>query len=105
MAASKSWNIFHVDLRTAFFPGQSYSVNPDVVCQFPPEAGHPPFQTARLKKLAYCMIVAPRRWWNVLDKALCSFGMIPTRADRCCYVLYSTQTCKPNFKQKSALHK
>ena len=33
---------------------------------------------------------APRRWWNILDKALCSDGMIATRADRCCYVLYST---------------
>ena len=24
---------------------------------------------------------APRRWWNILDKALCSYGMVPTRAD------------------------
>ena len=39
----------------------------------------------------------PRLWWNVLDKALCSYGMIPTRADRCCYVLYSSQRCKPNW--------
>ena len=43
---------------------------------------------------------APRRWWNILDKALCSYGMVPTRADRCCYVLYSTQTCKPNWNKK-----
>ena len=35
---------------------------------------------------------APRRWWNILDKALCSYGMVPTRADRCCYVLYWTQS-------------
>ena len=33
MAASKSWNIFHFDLETAFFQGQSYGVNRDVVCQ------------------------------------------------------------------------
>ena len=35
---------------------------------------------------------APRRWWNILDKALCSYGMVLTRADRCCYVLYSKQS-------------
>ena len=34
----------------------------------------------------------PRRWWNILDKALRSHGMVPTRADRCCYVLYSIQS-------------
>ena len=39
---------------------------------------------------------APRRWWNILDKALRSYGMIPTRADRCCYVLYED---KPEKKE------
>ena len=48
-----------------------------------PEAGIPPFLAARLKKLAYGMNDAPRRWWNILDKALCSYGMVPMRADRC----------------------
>ena len=38
---------------------------------------------------AYGMNDAPRRWWNILDKALCSCGMVPKRADRCCHVLYS----------------
>ena len=41
MAGSKSWNIFHIGLKTAFLQGQSYGVNRDVVCQLPPEAGHP----------------------------------------------------------------
>ena len=35
---------------------------------------------------------APRRWWNILDKALRSYDMVPTRADRCCYVLYSIES-------------
>ena len=35
---------------------------------------------------------AHRRWWNILDKALRTYGMIPTRADRCCYVLCSIQS-------------
>ena len=42
MAASKSWNIFHIDLKTAFLQGQSFGANRDVVGQLPPEAGHPP---------------------------------------------------------------
>ena len=43
MAASKSWDLFHIDLKTAFLQGQSFDVNRDVVCQLPPEAGHPPY--------------------------------------------------------------
>ena len=88
----KSWDLFHIDLKTAFLQGPSYDVNRDVVCQLPPEAGHPPYIAARLKKPPHGMNDAPRRWWNILDKALRTCCMIPTRADRCCYVLYSIQS-------------
>ena len=74
-------------------------MNRDVVCQLPPEAGHPLYVAARLKKLAYGMIDASRRWWNILDKALCSCGMVHPRADRCCYVLYSIQSRERTWKQ------
>ena len=88
MAASKGWDLFHIDLKTAVLQRQSFVVNRGVVCQLPPEAGHPPYIAARLKKLAHGMNDAPRRWWNILDKALRSCGMVPTRADRravtCC---------------------
>ena len=50
MAARKGWDLFHIDLKTAFLQRQSYDVNRDVVCQLPPEAGHPPYIVARLKK-------------------------------------------------------
>ena len=92
LAASKGWNIFHIDLKTAFLQGQSDGVHRDVVCQLPPEAGHPPYIAARLKKPAYGMNDSPRRWWNILNNALWNYGMVRTRADRCGYVLYSTQT-------------
>ena len=82
------------NLKTAFLPGQSCDVNRDVVCQLPPEAGHPPYFAAAQKKFAYGMNDAPRRWWNILHKALCSHGMVPTRVDRCCYVLSSLQSRK-----------
>ena len=87
MAASKSWDLFHIDLKTAFLQGQSYYVNRDVVCQLAPEPGHPPCIATRLKKPADGMNDAPRRWWNILDNC-----MIPTRADRCCCVLHSIQS-------------
>jgi len=77
-----------MDLKTAFLQGEEYYNCRDVVCQLPPEAGHPPHMAARLKKPAYGMNDAPRRWWNKIDSSLRSYGMIPTRADRCCCVLY-----------------
>ena len=57
------------------------------------------FFAARLKKPAFGTNDSPRRWWNILDKALCNYDMIPARADRCCYVLFSTQTRGPNWNQ------
>ena len=74
MAASNGCDLFHIDLKTAFLLGQSYDVNRDVVCQLPPEAGHPSFLAARLKKPSYGMNDAPRLWWNILDTALRSYG-------------------------------
>ena len=68
--------------------------------QSPPEAGHPLESAARVKKLAYGLNDALRRWWNILDKALCGYGMVPTRADRCSYVLDSTQTRERNWNQQ-----
>ena len=102
MTASKSWNIFHIDLKTAFFQRQSYGVNRGVVCQLPPEAGHPHYIAARLKKPAYGLNDASRRWRNILDKALCSYGMVPTRSDRGCYVLYSTQSRERIWNQNNS---
>ena len=62
MAASRSWNIFHIDLKTAFLQGQSYGVNRDVVCQLQSEAGHTPYGAVRLhKKPTYGMNHAARR--------------------------------------------
>ena len=89
MAATTGWDLFHIDLKTSFLQMLSCDVNRDVVCQLPPETSHPPKIAARLKKPAYGMNDARRCWWNIFDKAQRSHGMVPTRADRCCYVLYS----------------
>ena len=93
---------FDIEFKTAFLQGQSCGVDRDVVCQLQPEAGYPPYIAARMKKPAYDMNDASRRWWNILDKALCSYGMVPTRADRCCCVLYSIQSRERTWKQNNS---
>ena len=88
LAANSHWDLQHVDLKTAFLQGENYDSVRDVVCQLPPEAGLPRYLGARLKKPAYGMNDAPRRWWNRLDTSLRHYGLVPARADRCCYVSY-----------------
>ena len=97
LAANLNWDLFHVDLKTSFLQGESYDSSRDVICQLPLEAGYPPYIGARLKRPAYGLNDAPRRWWNRLDTALKGYGLVPTRADRCGYTLHSK---KENNKAK-----
>jgi len=69
--------------------GEAYDDKRDVVCQAPPEAGRGRNWGARLRKPAYGMNDAPRRWFNRLDAVFQKLGLIPTRADRCCYAYYT----------------
>ncbi len=85
---NQGWNTLHIDLKTAFLQGEDYDSLREVVCQLPPEMGYPPYIGAYLKKPAYGMNDAPRRWWNRIDKSLHEYGMVPARADRCCYLMY-----------------
>ena len=72
-AANKGWNILHMDLKTAFLQGKAYDQTRDIICQIPPEMGYPPHIGALMKKPAYGLNDAPRRWWNILDSALRSW--------------------------------
>ena len=94
-ASNKGWNIFPMDLKTAFLQGEAYDQSRDIIGQIPPEIGYPPHIGARMKKPAYGLNDAPRRRWNILDSALRSYGLVPTRADRCTYVYYGKQLPKP----------
>ena len=85
-----NYDIGHIDLKTAFLQGEVFDNHRHVICQLPPAAGYPAHMAARLKRAAYGLNDAPRLWWNRLDKSLRSYGLVPTRADRCCYVLYSS---------------
>ena len=99
-AASNSWSIRHIDLKIAFLQGQSYAPDRDVVCQLPPEAGKPWYLAARLKKPAYGMNDAPRKWWNRLDAAVKTMGLLPARADRCTYISYADVKKKKKTRSK-----
>ena len=98
LAANYGWDLYHMDLKTAFLPRWSLWWNrwhyfPDTARIYPPYIG------ARLNKPGYGLNDAPRRWWQIIDKALLDCGPIPTRADRCTYVLYDnsskTKTYQP----------
>ena len=80
-----------MDLKTAFLQGEAYDETRDIICEIPKECGYPPHIGARMKKSAYGLNDAPRRWWQVVDRALLSYGLAPTRADRCTYILYGDQ--------------
>ena len=70
-------------------PGEEYdAAKRNVICQLPAEAGLPGHIGARLKRPAYGLNDAPRKWWNRLDGSLRTYGRVLTRADRCAYVLY-----------------
>ena len=95
-------------MKTAFLQGEEYNALRDVICQLPPESGHPSHIGARLKKPAYGMNDAPRKWWNRLDTALRGYGLVPSRADRCVYIAYrqgvgkqSSNKFKPSNYHKS----
>ena len=74
-AANLGWDLYHMDLKTAFLQGEAYDETRDIICEIPKECGYPPHIGARMKKSAYGLNDAPRRWWQVVDKALLSYGL------------------------------
>ena len=106
-AANEQLDLMHIDLKTAFLQGEAFDDSRDVVCQLPPELGQPSYIGARMLKPGYGLNDAPRRWWSRIDDSLRSYGLVPTRADRCCYVLYHEKTkpgatTLPDVKHKSS---
>ena len=98
-AANNYWDLFHVDLKTAFLQGEHYNTESrSVIIQLPSDIGLPPWMVGVCLRPVYGLNDAPRRWWNRLDKFLVSIGLEPTRADRCTCVGYQgieTQKPKP----------
>ena len=96
--AANFWDLFHMDLKTAFLQGEAYDESRDIICQIPPEYGYHPYIGARLKKPGYGLNDTPRRWWQIIDKALLDFGLVPTRADRCTYILYDDSSKTKSYQ-------
>ena len=65
-AANCQWDLYHMDLKTAFLQGEAYDETRDIICQIPSECGYPPHIGAKMKKSAYGLNDAPRRWWQVV---------------------------------------
>jgi hypothetical protein len=91
VAADKKWDMVHIDIRATFLQCENYDHSRQVIYQLPPEARYAKHIAGRLRKPAYGLDGAPRKWWNVLDESLRIYGLVPTRADRCCYVLYGPE--------------
>ena len=60
-AANCQWDLYHMDLKTAFLQGEAYDETRDIICQIPSECGYPPHIGAKMKKSAYGLNDAPRR--------------------------------------------
>ena len=64
---------------------------------------NPAIDVLKMIKPIYGLKDAPRLWWNRLDKTFRTrLGMTPTRADRCCYVMYKDQLDEKEGKTISA---
>ena len=91
-AASMYWDLLHLDLKTAFLQGETYDLDRRVIhVQLPTD----PYLVGLCTRSVYGLADAPRRWWNRLDEFLISFGIQPTRADRCTYVCYDGALKEP----------
>ena len=78
-AANNYWDLFHLDLKTAFLQGKHYNTESrSVIIQLPSDIGLPPWMVGVCLRPVYGLNDAPRRWWNRLDKFLVSIGLEPT---------------------------
>ena len=70
-AANNFWDLFHLDLKTAFLQGEHYNLESrSVVIQLPHDIGLPPWMVGVCLRPVYGLNDAPRRWWNRLNKFL-----------------------------------
>ena len=78
IAASKQWEVHHMDVKCAFLNGdlteeiymqqpQGFSTNPSLVC--------------RLKKSLYGLKQAPRAWYAKIDSFLLSLNFVRCKSD------------------------
>ena len=65
-AANHFWDLFHLDLKTAFLQGEHYNLSSRmVVVQLPQDIGLPTWMVGLCLRPVYGLNDAPRRWWTV----------------------------------------
>ena len=100
LASNHSWTLTHMDIKTAFLQGDRYDDTRNVLNYCSSQRSRSsPYIAARIKKPAYGLNDAPRRWFNIIDHSLRSYGCVPTRGDRSTYVLYSN-SCRASENEK-----
>lgn len=84
LAAHNSWNIYHLDVKTAFLNGE---IEEDIFVSLPPGFTDParPSHAGKLRKALYGLKQAPRAWYQKVDSYLLSRGLLKSHAD---YNLY-----------------
>lgn len=84
LAGHHGWNIFHLDVKTAFLNGV---IEEDIYVRPPPgfDSSVKPNHACKLKKALYGLKQAPRAWYTKVDTYLLSQGLQKSKAD---YNLY-----------------
>lgn len=84
LAGHQGWQIFHLDVKTAFLNGV---IEEEIYVAPPPGFDNLPHSNyaCRLKKALYGLKQAPRAWYKKVDSYLLSKGLLKSQAD---YNLY-----------------
>ena len=91
IAASEDWEVFHVDVQTAFLNAK---VQEEVYVKTPPgyesldaTTGRP--YAMKLKKSLYGLRQSACNWFNTIDDSLRDIGFLATASDPCVYIFGS----------------
>ena len=73
IAASKQWEVHHMDMKCAFLNG---NITEDIYMQQPQDFFSNPYFVCRLKKSLYGLKQTPRAWYAKIDGFLLSLSFV-----------------------------
>ena len=89
ISTKKNWELDNMDVVTAFVQSP---VDEDVYVRQPKgyerRGRHGQRLVCKLKKSLYGLRQAPRNWWVVINDWLIEYGLVPSGADPCVYVMF-----------------
>ena len=83
IAASKQWEVHHVDVKCAFLNGD---LTEEIYMQQPEGFVDNPYLVCRLKKSLYGLKQAPRAWYAKIDGFLLSLNFVRCKFDTNVYL-------------------